>query len=170
MYFTATFPYVILFILLGRGLTLPGAGSGIMYFLKPDFSRLLDAQVSIFKNAFLASYCSMNGHSKENLVRLIGVDRWRNPGFLFDSNRSGRHDKSRKLQYVQHRFLQVSIYWKGNRWLSTKTILRFIYEINNFNIIYTYQVHLIRINLDILSYKEPAWYTLRDARFSLWLK
>nr|XP_022345993.1 sodium- and chloride-dependent creatine transporter 1-like isoform X2 [Crassostrea virginica] len=47
VYFTATFPYVILFILLGRGLTLPGAGSGIMYFLKPDFSRLLDAQVWI---------------------------------------------------------------------------------------------------------------------------
>ncbi|XP_078336165.1 sodium- and chloride-dependent creatine transporter 1-like [Crassostrea virginica] len=47
VYFTATFPYVILFILLGRGLTLPGAGSGIMYFLKPDFSRLQDAQVWI---------------------------------------------------------------------------------------------------------------------------
>ncbi|XP_061163461.1 sodium- and chloride-dependent creatine transporter 1-like [Saccostrea echinata] len=45
VYFTATFPYVILIILLIRGFTLPGARKGIEYFLKPDFTRLKDAQV-----------------------------------------------------------------------------------------------------------------------------
>ncbi|KAF0038463.1 hypothetical protein F2P81_008947 [Scophthalmus maximus] len=44
-YFTATFPFVILFILLVRGVTLPGAMDGIIYYLYPDVSRLSDPQV-----------------------------------------------------------------------------------------------------------------------------
>jgi len=35
----------MLTILLIRGLTLPGAGQGLIYYLKPDFNRLLDARV-----------------------------------------------------------------------------------------------------------------------------
>lgn len=46
VYFTATFPYVILTILLIRGVTLNGAVDGIKYYLNPDFSRLGDAQAS----------------------------------------------------------------------------------------------------------------------------
>ena len=47
MYFTALFPYVLLFILLLRGLTLPGAGAGIVYYLKPNFTSLFVAKVCI---------------------------------------------------------------------------------------------------------------------------
>lgn len=45
MYFTAIFPYVILFGLLGWGSTLPGAKDGILYFIKPEWRRLLDYSV-----------------------------------------------------------------------------------------------------------------------------
>ncbi|XP_053723811.1 sodium- and chloride-dependent GABA transporter 2-like [Synchiropus splendidus] len=45
VYFTATFPYLMLLVLLVRGLTLPGALDGIKFYLYPDPTRLLDPQV-----------------------------------------------------------------------------------------------------------------------------
>ncbi|PNF19249.1 Sodium-dependent noradrenaline transporter [Cryptotermes secundus] len=42
---TATLPYVVLTILLIRGLMLPGAIGGIVYYLKPELGRLTDTQV-----------------------------------------------------------------------------------------------------------------------------
>ncbi|WAQ99679.1 SC6A6-like protein [Mya arenaria] len=45
MYFTATSPYILMFILLIRGLTLEGASEGLKFYLIPDWSRLLDTQV-----------------------------------------------------------------------------------------------------------------------------
>lgn len=47
VYFTATFPFAMLLVLLVRGLTLPGAGAGIKFYLYPDISRLGDPQVWI---------------------------------------------------------------------------------------------------------------------------
>ncbi|XP_071537637.1 sodium-dependent nutrient amino acid transporter 1-like [Panulirus ornatus] len=44
-YFTALFPYVVLFTLLGRGVTLPGAVNGILYFITPQWDKLLDPNV-----------------------------------------------------------------------------------------------------------------------------
>ncbi|KAI1899701.1 hypothetical protein AGOR_G00064480 [Albula goreensis] len=45
VYLTATFPYVMLLVLLIRGVTLPGAAEGIIYYLKPNHTRLGDPQV-----------------------------------------------------------------------------------------------------------------------------
>uniref|UniRef100_H2YVB6 Transporter n=1 Tax=Ciona savignyi TaxID=51511 RepID=H2YVB6_CIOSA len=45
VYVTAIAPYVLLTILLVRGLTLEGAWDGVVYFLKPDLSKLLDSKV-----------------------------------------------------------------------------------------------------------------------------
>ncbi|XP_048475826.1 sodium- and chloride-dependent creatine transporter 1 isoform X2 [Rhincodon typus] len=47
VYFTATFPYIILVILLVRGVTLPGSWQGIIYYLQPDWTKLGNAQVWI---------------------------------------------------------------------------------------------------------------------------
>ncbi|XP_040062555.2 sodium-dependent dopamine transporter [Ixodes scapularis] len=45
VWFTALFPYCVLFILLVRGTTLPGAAQGIAYYLTPDFSVLYNPRV-----------------------------------------------------------------------------------------------------------------------------
>ncbi|XP_013384066.1 sodium-dependent dopamine transporter isoform X2 [Lingula anatina] len=45
VWFTAVFPYVVLLILLIRGLTLPGSVDGIMYYLKPNLAEMKKAQV-----------------------------------------------------------------------------------------------------------------------------
>uniref|UniRef100_A0A671XTN9 Transporter n=1 Tax=Sparus aurata TaxID=8175 RepID=A0A671XTN9_SPAAU len=45
VYFTATFPYVMMFALLIRGVTLTGAIDGIRFYLSPDLTRLADPQV-----------------------------------------------------------------------------------------------------------------------------
>ncbi|XP_034477988.1 sodium-dependent nutrient amino acid transporter 1 [Drosophila innubila] len=44
-YFLALFPYVIMIILLVRALTLPGASDGVLYFLRPQWHKLLEPQV-----------------------------------------------------------------------------------------------------------------------------
>lgn len=43
---TATFPYLVLLVLLIRGATLPGAWRGVVFYLKPDWEKLLTTTVS----------------------------------------------------------------------------------------------------------------------------
>lgn len=45
-YFTAIFPYVVMIILLVRGVTLPGAWSGILYFITPQWDKVYDPNVN----------------------------------------------------------------------------------------------------------------------------
>ncbi|KAA8593590.1 hypothetical protein FQN60_009706, partial [Etheostoma spectabile] len=44
VYITATFPFVMLIVLLIRGVTLPGASAGIKFYLYPDLARLKDPE------------------------------------------------------------------------------------------------------------------------------
>ena len=46
VYFTATFPYLVLFALLINGVMLEGAVKGIKFFLIPEWEKLLEADVS----------------------------------------------------------------------------------------------------------------------------
>ena len=47
VFFTATFPYVVLMILLIKGLTLPGAVEGLKFYIIPQWKALLTAKVDI---------------------------------------------------------------------------------------------------------------------------
>ncbi|XP_059181411.1 sodium- and chloride-dependent betaine transporter-like [Centropristis striata] len=61
VYFTATFPYLLMIILFFRGVTLPGAWQGIRYYLMPDFSRIAQPDVwfdAAFHIFFSYSMCS----------------------------------------------------------------------------------------------------------------
>ncbi|CAL8128749.1 unnamed protein product [Orchesella dallaii] len=78
-YFTAIFPYVVLSILLVRGLTLEGAWSGILYFITPRWSALLSPKVwyaaveqclfSLGTGAGTIIYLSSHNKFKQNLFR-----------------------------------------------------------------------------------------------------
>ncbi|KAM7129895.1 sodium- and chloride-dependent GABA transporter 2 isoform 3-T3 [Ciconia maguari] len=59
VYFTATFPYLMLVVLLIRGVSLPGASQGILFYLYPDLSRLGDPQEGLGVPAQLSGSCSL---------------------------------------------------------------------------------------------------------------
>lgn len=62
VYVTATLPYLMMFVMLIRGLTLPGAMEGIKFYLTPDFSRLLHFSVSLY------THTSQNGNHSSSCM------------------------------------------------------------------------------------------------------
>ncbi|XP_055514017.1 sodium-dependent neutral amino acid transporter B(0)AT3-like [Leucoraja erinacea] len=84
VYFTATFPYLVLVILMIRGLTLPGAIDGLIYLIIPDLTVLsqprvwLDAATQIFfslslGNGGLIAFSSYNSLKNDCEVDAVSV-------------------------------------------------------------------------------------------------
>ena len=67
---TATFPYIVLLILLIRGATLPGSLKGVTYFLNPDFNKLGDPAVCFILFVFIFERKSDHNMSNEFLFEL----------------------------------------------------------------------------------------------------
>lgn len=61
IYITAIAPYIFLTILLIRGLLLPGALDGILYFLTPNMNQLLKFNVSIINQILYCLHVATNG-------------------------------------------------------------------------------------------------------------
>ena len=60
-WFTAIFPYVVLSILLVRGVTLPGAADGLAFYLTPEWSKLADSRVWIAASALPTAVEAVTG-------------------------------------------------------------------------------------------------------------
>lgn len=56
IYFTTTFPFLIMFVLLIRGVTLPGAWDGIYFYIWPQWNQLGNLNVSMKINSSLLSF------------------------------------------------------------------------------------------------------------------
>ncbi|NP_001103931.2 uncharacterized protein LOC561694 isoform a [Danio rerio] len=75
VYFTATFPYFILFALLVNNVQLPGAKNGILFFLMPNWSKLLEVQVWV--NAAAQIFNSI-GISFGSMISMASYNKYNN--------------------------------------------------------------------------------------------
>ncbi|XP_052834059.1 sodium- and chloride-dependent GABA transporter ine [Octopus bimaculoides] len=75
VYVTAIFPYIVLIILLIRGVTLPGAKEGILFFIKPKWYQLADAKV--WMNAAIQNFNSL-GIAFGGLITMSSYNKYNN--------------------------------------------------------------------------------------------
>ena len=76
VYFTATFPYVILTILFARGVTLDGALVGLQYYFTPNWSRIRD--IEVWRDAAIQVIYSF-GVGGGGMITYASYNRFHNP-------------------------------------------------------------------------------------------
>ncbi|XP_065355483.1 sodium- and chloride-dependent GABA transporter ine isoform X2 [Calliphora vicina] len=74
-YFTATFPFILIIILMGRAVTLEGADDGLRYFFRPNWSELKNANVWI--NAASQNFNSL-GISFGSMISFASYNKYNN--------------------------------------------------------------------------------------------
>ncbi|KAJ8280741.1 hypothetical protein GJAV_G00058460 [Gymnothorax javanicus] len=97
VYFTATLPYLMLLALLIRGLTLPGAQQGVLFYLYPDLSHLADPQIYLDAGAQILFFANLltkksttlsskqfgvKGLAHAHIVAILGCEP---PSYAFNS-------------------------------------------------------------------------------------
>lgn len=75
VYVTATLPYLLLTVILIKGLTLPGAVEGILFYIRPDFHKL--ANVQVWLEAGLQVFYSL-GPGWGPLITMASYNKFRN--------------------------------------------------------------------------------------------
>ncbi|XP_060578343.1 sodium- and chloride-dependent glycine transporter 2-like [Ruditapes philippinarum] len=79
VYFTATFPYVLLTVLLVRGLTLDGHKEGIHFYIIPEWEKLRDPKV--WSDAATQIFYSL-GPAFGSLITMSGFNKFKNNCWL----------------------------------------------------------------------------------------
>ena len=100
VYVTATLPYLMLFALLIRGVSLPGAWIGLRYYLQPDFSKLLEFQVCLFTCLSPSLIYPITEKLTDGLVVAAGLVRGLCADLLLSWTGLWRTDHTCKLQQV----------------------------------------------------------------------
>ena len=106
MYFTATSPYILVCILMVRGVTLPGAFEGIKFYLVPDWSKIAQPQVCRLQWSD-DSHRSVSLVTSSAVVVVVGVGGRGHADLLLLLDQSRRAHRSRQLQPVPPQLLEA---------------------------------------------------------------